>query len=313
MSDTVMLDTSIVRHKQAMPGQAADSATVISRAQADIEARLSALSIQDGGSGQLGEAMRYSLLAPGKRLRPLLCVLVGRGTGEAARAALDAGCAIEMVHTASLIFDDLPAMDDARLRRGRACTHVVFGESTAILAGIALMNRAFGIVAGLRGVGDGVRNRLVRELAQAIGPGGLSGGQQRDLAERADCGDLRSIEALNHLKTGVLFVLAARAGGLAAGASEADIDRLERYACHFGRAFQNADDLLDRVAEPSLAGKDTGKDAGRPSLASLAGPAEARRRILADLAEAAEALSGCRFDGGPLLALLDRFARSLPA
>jgi geranylgeranyl pyrophosphate synthase len=278
-----------------------------------IEARLAAIALQDGGSGRLCEAMRYCLLAPGKRLRPLMCVLAARGLEGDELAALDAACAIEMVHTASLVLDDLPAMDDATLRRGRPCTHEVFGEGTAILAAIALLNRAFAVLAGLRGVDDAVRNGLVRELAQAAGAGGLSSGQQLDLTDRIACSSVRDVDAMNHLKTGVLFVAAARAGGLIGGAGPDAVDGLSRYALHFGRAFQTADDILDMVVSREDAGKDTGKDASRPSVATLAGIDEARRRIARDIEEARQALAGCSLHETPLALLLDGLCASLPS
>jgi geranylgeranyl diphosphate synthase type II len=250
--------------------------------------------------------MRYSLLAPGKRLRPLLCLLAARAGGGDEGVALDAGCAIEMVHAASLILDDLPSMDDAGLRRGRQTAHLRFGEATAILAAIALLNRAYGVLAALEPLDEARRVRLVERLAEAVGSQGLAGGQEQDLNGRAALSDLERIDDLNALKTGPLFVLAAEFGGRLCGLEEGRLEPLRRFAAHLGLAFQTRDDLLDVVASKSAAAKDVGQDGGKPTVVSLAGCEAAGERIRDQLTSARSALIECRFENDAL----DRFLRA---
>ncbi|WP_460451561.1 polyprenyl synthetase family protein [Alsobacter sp. SYSU BS001988] len=256
-------------------------------------------------------AIRYSLLAPGKRIRPMLCVLTAHGAGRTDSAALDAGCAIELVHTASLVLDDLPAMDDAALRRGQACAHLHFDESTAILSAIAMLNRAFGLLSTIDGVDDRTRTRLVARLSGVVGSAGLVAGQDCDLHDRAIYSDVARVEALNRLKTGVLFVAAVEFGGLVAGLCDDDLEKLARFGETFGLAFQTADDIVDARSTPEEAGKDVRQDGGKPTVVSLAGVDEARRRVAGQLVEARDVLSSCSFDIAPLDGLLDAFERKL--
>jgi geranylgeranyl diphosphate synthase type II len=279
-----------------------------------VEARLAAyLDAETQAPARLVQAMRYSLLAPGKRLRPLLVLLAAEACGGSAAGALPAACALEMVHTYSLVHDDLPAMDDDDLRRGRPTCHKQFDEATAILVGDALLTLAFQVLA------DDVRPpalaaRCCRELARAAGPGGMVGGQVEDLAweGRADA-TAADLEQVHRLKTGALFGAALRVGGLiglaesAAGPEgEAWLAALDRYAAALGLAFQISDDLLDVEGAAQQTGKRVRKDAERGKLTypGLLGVAESRRR-LRDVCEAArEALAPLGLRAGHLAALV---------
>ncbi|MDB5429949.1 MAG: Geranylgeranyl pyrophosphate synthase [Caulobacter sp.] len=236
----------------------------------------------EAGPGRLAEAARYALLAPGKRFRPMLTLLAAEAFGAADGAALDAGCAIEMVHAASLILDDLPCMDDAGLRRGRPTAHKVFGEATAILAAIGLLNRAYGVIAADTALSP-ARADLAARLSHAVGFEGLVAGQARDLADRDRARSPAEIDLLNHQKTGVLIMAAAEAGAMAAGAPAAAIEAVGVFARELGLAFQIRDDLIDAESGPEAAGKDTGKDAGMTTLVTAlghGGAAEAMERHL---------------------------------
>lgn len=265
---------------------------------------------------RLHRAVRYALMAPGKRVRPLMCIVAAHAAGRTDLAPIEAGCAIEMVHTASLILDDLPSMDDAALRRGMPSTHRKFGEGTAILGAITLLNRAFGVLASIDSLSGALRSELVCVLSEVVGSAGLAAGQEQDLHDRASLTDERHIDDLNRLKTGVLFVASARLGGMIAGVADSDLDHLSRFAERFGMAYQTADDLLDATATPELAGKDTGQDADKPTIVSLAGVEAARARIRLHAEDADRALSRCAFDTAPLSRFLTSFVTqtaSLPA
>ncbi|HEY3789029.1 MAG TPA: farnesyl diphosphate synthase [Urbifossiella sp.] len=239
------------------------------------------------------EAMRYSLLAPGKRLRPILAILACEAAGGAIEAALPAACALEMVHTYSLIHDDLPAMDDDDLRRGLPTCHKKFGEALAILAGDALLTLAFEVI----GRGYGPRTAAVScvELASGAGAIGMVGGQVLDLAagepkrdgEPSRVSDrVCELENIHRRKTGALFRSALRLGLYAARAESDDgvnkqtLADADAYASAFGLAFQVTDDLLDVESTADTLGKQTGKDAARGKLTypGLLGVEESRRR-----------------------------------
>jgi geranylgeranyl pyrophosphate synthase len=256
--------------------------------------------------GRLGEAAHYTLLAPGKRFRPLLTLLSAEAFGVSFQSALDVACAMEMVHAASLVLDDLPSMDDARLRRGRPTTHLVYGEADSILASVGLLARAFGVVAGADSLSVHDRSELVCELAEAVGFSGLVAGQAMDLAERDRPRTVAELDALNHRKTGVLMMAAAEAGARIGGAPPAARRELGEFARRVGLAFQIRDDLIDCEDAGGGAGKDVGKDAGMTTLASALGPRAAIAAIEIHLgcAEAALARAGC--DGR-----LGLFARSI--
>jgi geranylgeranyl diphosphate synthase type II len=258
---------------------------------AGVERRLAQLVPGEGqGPAALTAAVRYALLAPGKRFRPMLTLLVAEDFGAPAGAALDAACAFEMIHAASLILDDLPSMDDAGLRRGKTTTHRAFDEATAILAAVGLLNRGFGVIAEDTGLSPGLRAALSARLSEAVGFRGLVAGQSRDLSRRGAALSNDEIDLVNHQKTGVLLVACAEAGALIAGADEGVLTAVGEFARRIGLAFQIRDDLID--AEGGEAGKDAGKDAGMPTLVTTLGPAGARDAMQGYLDAAEAALTG---------------------
>jgi geranylgeranyl diphosphate synthase type II len=206
-------------------------------------------------------AMRYSLFAGGKRIRPILCMEAARAVSDASDGVAAAACALELVHTYSLIHDDLPALDNDDYRRGKLTNHKVFGEAMAILAGDALLTLAFQALAGLSL--DGERKaRLTAELAAASGTlGGMIGGQVADLEGEGKPPDARLLETIHRAKTGALLRASLRMGALYAGAAEAEYAALSRYGERIGLAFQIVDDLLDVEASSEALGKTAGKDA----------------------------------------------------
>ncbi|TWT96377.1 polyprenyl synthetase family protein [Neorhodopirellula pilleata] len=241
---------------------------------ASIEESLAkACQFADGCPPRLADAIRYSVLAPGKRLRPALVMMAAEACGGSIDDARPAAVAVEMIHAYSLIHDDLPAMDDDDLRRGRPTTHIQFGEATAILAGDALQAEAFGHL--VRNVSDpATAARLIGELATAAGACGLVGGQEDDLAaEKIGIEDFESprsarlhLESIHRRKTGALFVACVRMGAISANAGAEVIKDLGRFAELFGLAFQITDDVLDFTATDEQLGKRTQKDAGRGKL-----------------------------------------------
>lgn len=235
-----------------------------------VDDRLRAI-VEGGGaqSAALGQTMTYAILAPGKRFRGRLLLLAAEGSGGASDAIVDAACAIEMVHSASLILDDLPCMDDAQTRRGRDATHVAHGESRAVLAAIALITEANRLLATAQGAPPEMRVRLVSILCEAIGSQGLCAGQELDLhAEKTDGGVLREQD----LKTGALFTAALAMLAVIQNMDAAESARLGRFGAQLGRAFQSYDDLLDVLGSTTSMGKDTGRDsdAGRTKRGILA-------------------------------------------
>jgi geranylgeranyl diphosphate synthase, type II len=208
-------------------------------------------------------AMRWSLFAGGKRFRPALLIASGETFGARATELLSTACAFELVHTYSLVHDDLPAMDDDDLRRGRPTCHVRFGEATAILAGDALQTLAFQTIAEDETLDARLRVALVAELARAAGtPEGMVAGQAHDLAaETRDDVSATELEHIHRCKTGALITAAARAGAIITGASSLELESVTRYAHELGLLFQITDDLLDVTATAEDLGKTPGKDA----------------------------------------------------
>lgn len=234
-------------------------------------------------------AVETSLFAPAKRLRPVLALLVAEVLKGDPEAVLPAACAIEMVHTASLILDDLPSMDDAKTRRGRPTCHVQHGEATAILAAFALQNRAFEILAeGWEGGPDAAaRCRVAGELSRAIGTDGMIAGQSLDLLMTDREIDFPTLEFIHSRKTGALFMAAAALGALAARARPAELAAVVAYAKNLGLAFQIVDDLID-VTGGAEAGKDVGQDVKKTTFVSFSGIAGARA-LAAELVAASQA------------------------
>jgi geranylgeranyl diphosphate synthase type II len=239
--------------------------------QARFDEELDALLPTEGAYPQsIHRAMRYSVFAGGKRLRPLLALEAARLFGREGKDVVQLGCALEMIHTYSLIHDDLPALDNDDLRRGKPTSHRVFGEAAAILAGDALVTLAFEVIAGpgpgeKRGGVDQVpasaRLRVIRELSHAIGTcGGLVGGQVVDLESTERVPDARTLEYIHSAKTGALIRAAVRCGAIYAQAPEEDVARLSIYGAKIGLAFQIVDDLLDVLGTQESLGKAVGKD-----------------------------------------------------
>lgn len=206
-------------------------------------------------------AIRWSVFAGGKRFRPLLVRAVGEVFGVTPDLLIDTACALEMIHTYSLIHDDLPSMDDDDLRRGRATCHVRFGEATAILAGDALQTLAFKTVSEDERLPAEKRASLILEIARAAGtPEGMIAGQAYDLEAESRQVDENELEQIHRLKTGALIIAAARCGAIVANASEAELAAISDYAAQLGLLFQITDDLLDVTATAETLGKTPGKD-----------------------------------------------------
>jgi geranylgeranyl diphosphate synthase type II len=219
-----------------------------------------------GPAFRVVEAMHYSLFAGGKRLRPILCLAAAEAVGGDAREALPVACALEMIHTYSLIHDDLPAMDDDELRRGVPTCHKKFDEATAILAGDGLLTEAFHLMAEASTQFQGreaVLLEVMRLLSLAAGFQGMVGGQMLDLLAEGRQVTLKELETIHRLKTGALITGALRAGALVAGANRAEVANITEYGEKFGLVFQITDDLLDVEGEAAEMGKATGMDGKR--------------------------------------------------
>ena len=259
---------------------------------------------------RLYEAMRHAAIGGGKRLRPLLTIAASRLFAIDPPRALRVGCAIEAIHTYSLIHDDLPCMDDADLRRGKPAVHKAFGEAEAVLAGDSLHALAFEILAHPATHDDPwVRSDLLLELARAVGPNGMAGGQMMDLIAEGEQLDLPAITRLQQLKTGALIEYAVEAACIMAKLQNDARTPYRGYARNIGLAFQIADDLIDHSGDESAAGKPTGKDAGagKATFVSLLGEARARQQAGFLVSQAIEHLSdhGSEAD---LLRTIARFA-----
>jgi geranylgeranyl pyrophosphate synthase len=279
----------------------------LERLRAEVEHALERLLVPAGTPPTLAEALRYPVHAGGKRLRPVLCLataeavapLSGSTADRAIRHAMHAACALELIHTYSLVHDDLPAMDDDTLRRGRPTSHVVYGDGMAVLAGDGLLTRAFELLA-MQPDPDGAlasrKLQAIAVIARAAGPEGMVGGQAIDL-EAAGKGrpgtpapilDSPALQAMHARKTGALIRAAATSGAIMAGAPPAIVGAVDRYAAELGLAFQIVDDILDVEGSSAELGKSAGKDAaaGKPTYPSLFG-LERSRHMAADCVERA--------------------------
>jgi len=257
---------------------------------------------------ELNQAMAYSLMAGGKRLRPVLVLLACEACGGDSRLAMPAACALEMVHTYSLIHDDLPAMDDDELRRGKPTNHVVHGEATAILAGDALLTLAFEVLA-TEIHPPAVAAACCADLARAAGRSGMVGGQIDDLAaETTETPTLEQLERIHRHKTGCLISCALTMGGRIASANAEDLASLEEYGHRVGLAFQIADDLLDIRGTANTLGKSAGKDEaqGKLTYPALLGE-EASRKRAGDLIDEACRIAARFGDRGRCLEALAHF------
>ena len=209
---------------------------------------------------RLAESMKYSLMAGGKRLRPILLMAAADAAGGRGDDFLTSACALEMIHTYSLIHDDLPAMDNDDYRRGRLTNHKVYGAGIATLAGDALLTLAFEVLLRQKGVSPETLVRVVREVSTAAGPDGMVGGQALDLASEGKQIDKETLRRMHMAKTGALFRAAVRSGAILAGADDAKLTALTEYADAFGLAFQITDDILDVTGDEAAIGKPVGSD-----------------------------------------------------
>jgi geranylgeranyl diphosphate synthase, type II len=278
-------------------GSATDLQAWMEARRLEIDAALpSLLPARREMASSVHDAIAYALMSPGKRIRPTLTLAVGEIYRLDGRRLMPAACAMEMVHTSSLILDDLPCMDDAPTRRGRKSCHVAYGEATAVLAAVGLLNQAFAILAG-EGCSDGTRDRLrtivARRVAAAIGPEGVIGGQAADLeaARSAAAGarrapTLEQLEFIHARKTGSLFIASVELGAVLAGAPQEEEGALSAYAKNLGLAFQITDDLIDAVGSEAEAGKPVRSDAGKATFVALCG-VEGARTLASDLIESA--------------------------
>ncbi len=273
-----------------------------------VDAELDRCIERSAASERLQEAMRYSVLGGGKRIRPALCLAAAKAVGQAGDQGLAPACSVELIHAYSLIHDDLPAMDDDELRRGRPTTHIAFDEATAILAGDALQTLAFGLLANNSEGSAEARLAMIQELARASGSQGMVGGQAIDLESVGKTLSLSQLETMHRHKTGALIEASVRLGALTApSVSEAALTDLTAYARALGLAFQVQDDLLDIEGETEVIGKPQGSDVARakPTYPALLGVAGAREHLAALLSGALESLRAFGPEADPLRAMAD--------
>jgi len=269
------------------------------------EALEGALPQQDGPETRVVEAMRYSLFAGGKRLRPILCLAASEAVGGDLKAAMPAGCALEMIHTYSLIHDDLPAMDDDDLRRGKPTNHKVFGEAIAILAGDGLLTEAFVLLSDYNSLLPERAVQVIGVIAEAASYRGMVGGQVVDILSQNKRADLETVQQMHSRKTAALIAAATESGALAGKGSEAQVAALARYGRAIGLAFQIADDILDIEGDTELLGKTTGADEamGKVTYPAAVGLERSRQAANEMVNDALAALEGFDDRANPLRSL----------
>ncbi|HWL63799.1 MAG TPA: farnesyl diphosphate synthase [Steroidobacteraceae bacterium] len=277
-----------------------------------VEQKLAeALALPDPGTARLGDAMRYSSLGGGKRLRPMLVYVTGTALGAQPELLDDAAVAVELIHVYSLVHDDLPAMDDDDLRRGRPTCHKAFDEGTAVLVGDALQALAFEVLAGARGDNNltaAARLQQIQVLAAGIGTAGMAGGQALDLEAVGRQLDAPAVEAMHRRKTGALIRASVLLGAIGAGVVRGvDHEALARYGAELGLAFQIQDDVLDVAGATESLGKTAGADAarGKPTYPSVHGLAAAASLARAHRDAAITALGNLADRAPDLVALAD--------
>ena len=259
-------------------------------------------------SERLQETMRYSVLGGGKRVRPALCMAAARAMGSDESTALAPACALELIHAYSLVHDDLPAMDDDDLRRGRPTAHIAFDEASAILAGDALQTLAFALLSDAPALSDRQRVTMISELARASGHQGMVGGQAIDLESVGRQLSMVQLEAMHRHKTGALIEASVRLGALTSETvTECQLSNLTDYASALGLAFQVQDDLLDIEGDTEVIGKRQGSDAARakPTYPALLGIEGARQHLARLLDEALSALESFDSEADTLRAMAD--------
>lgn len=278
--------------------------TCRSRVDAELDRRIASGSTSE----RLQAAMRYSVLGGGKRIRPALSLAAASALGQPMDAALVPACAVELIHAYSLVHDDLPAMDNDELRRGRPTAHIAFDEATAILAGDALQALAFEWLAEAPEIETPARLAMIRELAHASGHSGMVGGQAIDLESVGKSLTLAQLESMHRHKTGALIEASVRIGALTApGVTKQSLDALTAYAKALGLAFQVQDDLLDIEGDTETIGKPQGSDIARakPTYPALLGLAGAREHLSSLLSSALESLQDFGPEADPLRAMAD--------
>ncbi len=288
----------------------ADVPAILAERRKAVDAALERwLPMQEAVPPKIHEAMRYSVFAGGKRLRPVLALLACEAVEGKPEDALPVAAALEMIHTYSLIHDDLPAMDDDDFRRGRPTCHKVFGEAIAVLAGDALLTQAFLVLADPSASGIPARRRLqiVAEIAEAAGSQGMVGGQAVDILAEGHAIDVGTLLYLHTHKTGALIRASIRAGGLAGGATGASLDALTQYGDRIGLAFQIVDDILDIEGSTAEMGKTAGSDLRRKKATypAVMGLEASKREATRLLQEGKDALRPLGAQGWALAALAD--------
>jgi geranylgeranyl diphosphate synthase, type II len=260
---------------------------------------------------KLHESVRYSLFADAKRIRPVFAMSVATIFRVEPTELLDAACTLEMVHTCSLILDDLPSMDGATLRRGKPANHLVYGEDTAILAAFYLLNRAYGVLADYKKsiFSPTLSAQFVSILSRSISSDGLIGGQLMDLSCKNMKIDLETLEFIHSHKTGALFIACAEMGASFAKARELERHAVLNFAKNLGLAFQITDDILDATSDPVLIGKDTGKDIGKTTFISFCG-LDGARQLADELIDTAEQSLRPLKSRGELLLSFAEFVRN---
>ena len=290
---------------RSAPGAVFDLKQYLAQQAEKVEAALSQ-SLPVRYPEQIYEAMRYSLMAGGKRLRPILCLATCKMLGAPEAVAMPTACALEMVHTMSLIHDDLPAMDNDDYRRGQLTNHKVYGEDVAVLAGDALLAYAFEYIARqTQGAAAERVLQVIAQLGKAVGAEGLVGGQIVDLASEGMAVDEETLTYIHMHKTAALLEISVTSGAMLANADDAAIEQLSRYAQRIGLAFQIVDDVLDIVSTAETLGKSVGKDiaAQKATYPSLWGLEESKRQADRLVSEAISALDSFGESAEPLRAI----------
>ena len=262
---------------------------------------------ENGIPAGIYEAVRYSVFNGGKRIRPILCLAAAEAVGGDLAPAMPVACALELIHSYSLIHDDLPSMDNDDFRRGKPTCHKVFGENIAILAGDALLTEAFVLLSRSEKVMFSAEKRLavIQEIAYAAGIGGMVGGQALDVISEKAGADAQTLQEIHRRKTGALIIAAVKSGALISNAGKDKMQALTEYGMHVGLAFQIADDILNIEGDSALMGKGTGSDAARNKLTypSLLGMPAAKEQLSQHVEAAAASLAGFDERAMPLMVI----------
>nr|WP_310793555.1 farnesyl diphosphate synthase [Salipaludibacillus neizhouensis] len=272
-----------------------------------IEARLKSIVETLTGPQSLLDAIDYSLQAGGKRIRPILLLATLQGLNKPLQLGYDVACAIEMIHTYSLVHDDLPAMDDDDLRRGKPTNHKVFGEALAILAGDGLLTHSFNIISRLEDISDATKIQLLQRISEAAGPSGMVAGQVADMEGEGKILSLDELEQIHHRKTGDLLGVSLECGAILGSASMETIAELSAFGKHIGLAFQIKDDVLDVEGDEESIGKPVGSDAesDKNTYPSILGLEEAKEKLDYHIDAAKSHLSNLPYEFGLLEEIAD--------